>query len=121
MKPVIRLTLLIAATFLISACGPDEAQLRAELNGIEQEMLVLRTAAYQHQSAMDKAQFDAFISGFATTYGAMDGDYELAGQGVGGAIDAVNRADVAGYTLDQIQQRYNVLAQRREEILRSLQ
>jgi hypothetical protein len=83
-------------------------------------MMALQNAAYQHQSAMNQASFDAFLGGFAEGFGAMDGNYELAGAGVGGVADAANRADVAGYSLNQIQERYNTIAKRREEIVAAL-
>lgn len=106
---------------IFGSCGPNKSQLRTELQGVEREMMDLQAAAYQHQSAMNQADFDSFVGGFATGFGAVGGDYQLAGQGVSQVVDAANRSDVAAYTIDQIQQRYKVLAKRRMEIVKALQ
>ncbi len=50
----------------------------------------------------------------------MSGDYGLAGDGVGTAIDATNQANAASYSLNQIKQRHDQLAKRRAEIVGKL-
>lgn len=121
MKAFIRLILPIIIASLVSSCGPSKSQLKAELQGVEREMIVLQAAANRHRSEMRKADFDAFISGFATGFGIVADSGDLTTVGARGIEDASNRSDVAAYSLNQIQQRYNVLAKRREEIIRALQ
>jgi hypothetical protein len=69
---------------------------------------------------MSQAEFDAFIGSFAAGYGAVTGDYGLAGDGAGTAYNATNQASAANYSLDQIRKRFDVLSKRRLAILKEL-
>jgi hypothetical protein len=112
--------LLIALAFLFVACGPDETQLHAELKSIDAEIVQLRIAAEQQRAQMDQAEFNAFIGSFAAGYGATSGDYELAKDGVGTAVDSSRQYDVSKYSHEQLKQRYEILAKRRTEIVAQL-
>ncbi|GAA5117426.1 hypothetical protein JIN84_17400 [Luteolibacter yonseiensis] len=112
--------LIIACTFLFVACGPDRARLRTELQSIEAEMVQLRIAAEQQRAQMDQAEFNVFIGSFAAGYGATSGDYELAKDGVGTAVDSSRQYDVSKYSHEQLKQRYDTLATRRTEIVTQL-
>ncbi|MEO5917254.1 MAG: hypothetical protein ABIS50_23690 [Luteolibacter sp.] len=112
--------LLIAFTFLFVACGPNKAQLRAELQSIESEMVSLRISAEQHRAQMDQAEYDAFIGSFAAGYGTTSGDYKLAGDGAGAVARSSRQYDASSYSLDQLKQRYEALAKRRMEIVAKL-
>jgi hypothetical protein len=105
---------------LLSSCGPSESELRAELQSIDRELMELRTAAYRYQSEMGQAEFAAFISSFAAGYGAVTEDYQLAGDGVGGAYNAVKQHETSSYSLDQIRSRQQVLGKRRAEVMAQL-
>jgi hypothetical protein len=115
--------ILIALLFslILPSCGPSEAELRAELQSIDREMVMLRNAAYRHQSEMNQAEFAAFIGSFATGYGITSGEGDLTGEGVGTVIDAASDYDVASYSLEQIKQRQMELLKRRTVILGKLQ
>ena len=110
-KNLILLTFLFS--FLIQACGPNEAELRVELQAIDREMVMLRNAAYRHQSQMNQAELAAFIGSFATGYGITSGEGGIAGEGIGTVIDAASDYDVASYSLEQIKQRQMELIKRR--------
>lgn len=112
------MTMLLAA--ILPSCGPSEAELRAELQSIDHEMVMLRNAAYRHQSQMGQAEFAAFIGSFATGYGITSGEGELAGEGVGTVISAASDYDVASYSLEQIKQRQMALMKRRVVITSKL-
>ena len=112
--------LLIAFTFLFVACGPNKAQLRAELQSVESEMVQLRIAAELHRAQMDQAEYDAFIGSFAAGYGSTSGDYELAGNGADTVARSSRQYDASSYSLDQLKQRYEALAQRRTAIVKQL-
>ena len=114
-KPI---TLLLAC--VLASCGPSESELRAELRQIDGEILQLNIAAQQHRAQMSQAELDAFVGSFAAGYGAVSGDYSLAGDGVGTAYNATNQASAANYSLDQIRKRWEVLSKRRLEILKEL-
>lgn len=110
-KVLILLTLLFS--LLVPSCGPNKSELRAELRSIDGELMLLRNAAYQHQSQMNQAEFAAFIGSFATGYGITSGEGELAGEGVGTVINAASDYDVASFSLEQIKQRQMELLKRR--------
>ena len=112
-----RQIIILLAFLLITACGSNKAQLRSELQSIDAEMLSLRIAAEQHRAQMDQTEFNTFIGSFAAGYGTTSGDYELAGDGADAAIQSSRQYDVSSYSLDQLKQRYEVLAQRRAEIV----
>lgn len=112
--------LLCALALLLTACGPSESELRAELRSIEAEMTQLGISAGQYRAQMSQAEFDTFVGSFAAGYGAVAGDYSLAGDGAVSAISANSQAEAAGRSLEQLRQRYSKLNQRREEILREL-
>ncbi len=105
---------------LLSSCGPSKAELRAELQSIDHELVMLRNAAYHHQSQMSQAEFTAFIGSFATGYGITSGEGGMAGDGIGTVIDAASDYDVASYSLDQIKQRQMELLKRRTVIVSKL-
>ena len=106
---------------MLQSCGgPNKSELRTELQSIDHELVVLRTAAYKYQSQMNQAEFATFIGSFATGYGATSGDRELVGEGVGTVIGASSDHDVASYSLDQIKQRQFQLMSRRSQILAKL-
>ena len=108
------LTLLFS--LLLPSCGPNESDLRAELQSIDHELVMLRNAAYRHQSQMNQAEFAAFIGSFATGYGITSGEDDLAGEGVGTVINAASDYDVASFSLEQIKQRQMELLKRRTVI-----
>lgn len=104
----------------LQSCGPNKAELRAELQSIDHELVILRNAAYRYQSQMDQAEFATLIGSFATGYGATSGDGELVGDGVGTVVEASGNYDVASYSLDQIKQRQAQLLTRRNQIVAKL-
>jgi len=114
MKKAILVTLALAG--LLAACGSSKSKLRAELQSVDLELASLRVAAGQHRAQMSQAEFDGFIGSFPAGYGAVLGDYGLAGDGVGTAVNATNQANAASYSLDQLKQRHDQLAKRRAEI-----
>ena len=118
MKKAVLVTLALAG--LLAACGPSKSELRAELRAIDTELVSLRVAAEQHRAQMGQAEFDAFIGSFAAGYGAVSGDYDLAGDGVGTAVNANSQASAAYYSLDQIKQRSSLLSKRRAEVVGKL-
>lgn len=118
MKKNLFLTLILSS--LIAACGSNEAELRAELQSIDREMVMLRNAAYRHQSQMNQADFAAFIGLFATGYGITSGEGGVTGEGIGTVIDAASDYDVASYSLEQIKQRQMELLKRRVMITAKL-
>jgi hypothetical protein len=123
LKTVMKLAIiasLVVAACLVPSCGPGEKELRAELKTIDAEILSLQIAARQYQSQMSQADFDAFIGSFAAGFGAVTGDGELAIDGSGTALDAAQQARAAGYSLDQISQRFDALSARQREILKDL-
>ena len=113
-NPLILLTLLVS--LILPSCGPNEADLRAELQAIESEMVMLRNAAYRYQSQMSQAEFASFVGGLATGYGITTGEGELAGEGASTMINATSDHDVASYSLEQIKQRQIELIRRRTSI-----
>ena len=118
MKTRYLLPLLVAC--LMTACGPSESELRAELSRINAQMMSLNIAAQQHRAQMSQAEFDAFIGSFAAGYGAVSGDYELAGDGATTAYQSSQQYDASSYSLDQLKQRFDTLAERRLEIIKDL-
>jgi len=113
-------SLLLVLAILFASCGPSESDHRVELRSIDSELFQLGIAAQQHRAQMSNAEFDAFIGSFAAGYGAVSGDYCLSGDGASTAYDATHRADVAGYSLDQVRNRVDALTKRRSEILNDL-
>ena len=113
------LPLLLAC--LVTACGPSESELRAELSQIDGELMSLRIAAQNHRAQMSQAEIDAFLGSFAVGYGAVSGDYGLAGQGAGTAYNASNQANASSYSLAQIKERASTLMKRRIVILGELE
>ncbi len=111
--------MLLAA--MLASCGPNEAELRAELQAIDHEMVMLRNAAYRHQSEMSQAEFAALIGSFATGYGITSGEGGVAGEGIGTVVNAASNYDVASYSLEQIKQRQMELLKRRTIITKQLQ
>jgi len=110
-KTLMLLTLLFS--LMLPSCGPNKADLRAELQSIDHEMVMLRNAAYRYQSQMNQAEFASFIGGFATGYGITSGEGQLAGEGASTVINAASDHDVASYSLEQIKQRQMELIKRR--------
>jgi hypothetical protein len=117
-KPLILLTLVFSV--LIPACGPNESELRTELQSIDSELMSLRNAAYRHQSEMNQAEFASFIGTFATGYGITSGEDDITGEGVGTVINAASDYDVASYSLEQIKERQMELLKRRTVIMGQL-
>lgn len=111
----------LAVFFMAQACGPNKAELRAELQSIDGEMVMLRNAAYRHQSEMSQAEFSAFMGAFATGYGLTSGEGDITGEGIGTVVGAASEYDVASYSLEQIKQRQMELLKRRTVILGKLQ
>lgn len=107
------------ALFLV-ACGPNDSELRAELRSIEDEMTRLAISANRYRAEMNEAEFATFIGSFAAGFGAVSGDYSMAGDGAYTAINASSQASAAGRSLEQIRDRHIQLAKRREEIRRKL-
>ncbi|MCB1077332.1 MAG: hypothetical protein KDM64_05820 [Verrucomicrobiae bacterium] len=122
MKPfACHAVVLLLGVVLLTGCGgPSQAELRVELQSIENEMMQLEVAAYHLRSQMKQADWQGFIGGFATGFGTMTGNGQLALDGGGVVVEAAGAYDRAGYGLQQVQNRYNQLAMRRAEILRRL-
>ncbi|MCW1922637.1 hypothetical protein OKA05_08730 [Luteolibacter arcticus] len=118
MKKSIIVILVLAA--VLAACGPDKAKLRAELQSIDAELVQIRSVAGQYRARMSAAEFDAFVGSFAAGYGAVSGDYQLAGDGVGTAVESALQYDASSISLDQLKQRHEQLAKRRTEIVPQL-
>lgn len=112
--------LALMASFIFSACGPNKSELRAELQSIEHEMVMLRNAAYRYQSQMSQAEFASFVGGIATGYGITAGEGDLAGEGASTVINAASDYDVANYSLEQIKQRLIELGKRRVGLISKL-
>ena len=107
-------------SLILPSCGPSEAELRAELQSIDGELVMLRNAAYRHQSEMNQAEFAAFIGSFATGYGITSGEGDLTGDGISTVVNAESNYDVASYSLEQIRQRQMELLKRRTVITSKL-
>lgn len=120
MKHLLSTLALCCVAILVISCGPNKAELRRELLVIEGEMTQLNMTAYSLKSQMSRAEWQSFLGGFAATYGAFGGDGQLALQGAGTALEAVDNYDRANYSMKQIQARWNTLSARREEILKHL-
>ena len=118
MKKSIIVVIILAVA--LAACGPDKSKLRAELQLIDAELLQIRTTAGHYQDRLSAAEFDAFIGSLAAGYGAMTGDFELAGDGVDTAVSSVNDHGISKASLDQLKQRHDQLAKRRAEITSQL-
>jgi hypothetical protein len=116
-KSIIAIILLVA---VLAACGPDKAKLRTELQSIDTELVQIRAVADQYRARMSAAEFDAFVGSFAAGYGAVSGDYQLAGDGVGTAVESAIQYDASSISLDQLKQRYDQLAKRRAELVSQL-
>ena len=111
-----------ASSLLLTACGgPSKAELRAELQQIEGEMMQLEMMAYDARSRMSQAEWQSFVGGFAAGFGAVSGDGQMTFAGGNAVAGASGDYDRARFNLQQIQGRYNQLAQRRIEIHRELQ
>lgn len=108
------------ALFLSACGGPSKAELRAELQGIESEMMQLEMAANNFRSQMTQAEWQSILGGFAFGYGLVGGDSQLAMDGGGAWAGAAGNLDRAHFSLQQVQNRYNQLAQRRAEIMGQL-
>ena len=117
-KNLMLLTLILS--FLNPSCGPNEAELRAELQAIDSEMVMLRNAAYRHQSEMSQAEFAALIGTFTTGYGITSGEGDVTGEGIGTVVGAASDYDVASYSLEQIKDRQMELLKRRTVIMSKL-
>ena len=118
MKKSIIVVLTLAV--VLAACGPDKAKLRAELQSIDTELVQIRAVAEQYRAQMNEAEFDAFVGSFAAGYGAVSGDYELAGDGIDTAVESAIQHDASSHSLDQLTQRHDQLAKRRAEIASQL-
>jgi hypothetical protein len=118
MKKSIIVVLVLAA--VLAACSPDKAKLRAELQSIDAELSQIHAVAEQYRARMSAAEFDAFVGSFAAGYGAVSGDYQLAGDGVGTAVESAIHYDASSISLDQLKQRHDRIAKRREEIVSKL-
>jgi len=116
--PLILLTLLLP--LMLPSCGPNEADLRVELQAIDSEMVMLRNAVYRHQSEMSQAEFAALIGTFTTGYGITSGDGDVTGEGIGTVVGAVSNYDIASYSLEQIKERQVEFLKRRLVILSKL-
>lgn len=122
MKALAPLFFIPLTALLLSACGgPSKAELRAEQQQIEAEMMQLYWTAQSLKSQMSQAQWQQFFGGFAATFGTFNGDGQLALQGTGAAVDGIGSYDRANLNLQQIEQRFMALDHRRNEILRILQ
>jgi len=110
----------LVLVIILASCGPNKGQLRSELRAVETEMMQITLVAKQQQARMSQAQYQAFIGSFAAGFGAVSGDYDLAGDGVDTAVESNRQVDVSSYSLDQLSRRYNALAQRRAEIVKLL-
>jgi hypothetical protein len=122
MKALAPLFFIPLTALLLSACGgPSKAELRAELQQIEAEMMQLEMMAYDARSRMSQADWQNFLGGFAAGFGVVSGDDNMALTGGHAIAGATGDYDRARFNLQQIQGRYNQLAQRRFEILRILQ
>jgi hypothetical protein len=118
MKKSIIVILVLAA--VLAACGPDKAKLRAELQSIDAELGQIHAVAEQYRARMSAAEFDAFVGSFAAGYGAVSGDYQLAGDGVGTAVESAIQYDASSISLDQLKQRHDQLAKRRADVVSQL-
>ncbi len=116
--PLLLLTLLLGLMQL--SCGPSENELRAELRSIDGELMMLRNAAYQYQSQMSQAEFNAMIGSFATGYGITSGESGLAMDGAVTVAGAASNYDTASYSLEQIKRRQTELMKRRAFIVAKL-
>lgn len=107
----------ICVCLFLSACGgPSKAELRAELQQIEGELMQLEMMAYDARSRMSQAEWQNFLGGFATGFGAVSGDGKMALAGGNAIAGASGDFDRARFNLQQIQARYNQLAARHNEI-----
>ena len=111
----------LVGSLLVACGGPNEAELRAELQQIEGEMMQLEMMAYEFQSRMSQAEWQTFLGGFAAGFGLTSGNDQLTYSGGNAIAGASGDYDRARFNLQQIQGRYNQLAQRRIEIHRELQ
>jgi len=118
MKKSIIVILILAV--VLAACGPNKSKLRTELQSIDAELVYIRTTAGHYRDRMSAAEFDAFIGSLAAGYGAMTGDFELAGDGVDTAVSSVNDHGISRASLDQLKQRHDQLAKRRAEVASQL-
>jgi hypothetical protein len=114
------LAIIILVIVISVACGPYRSKLRSELQSIDAELVQIRAVAEQCRAQMNQAEFDAFIGSFAAGYGAVAGDYQLAGDGAGTAVDSAFRYDASSTSLEQLKQRHDQLAKRRAEIVSRL-
>jgi hypothetical protein len=122
MIPILRTLLCSAILSLLPACGgPDTANLLAEKRAIEQELMQLELIANQMRAQMSQAEWQSFFGGFAAGFGIVGGDGQVALNGAGAVADAVGSYDAANLNLQQVQNRYNQLAQRWREIQSILQ
>ena len=110
----------IALVAILAACGPDRAKLRTELQSINAELDQIRTSAAQQQARMSAAEFDAHIGSFAAGYGAVSGDYDLAGRGVDVAAQSAMDFGTSSNALEQLKNRHDQLAKRRAKIVSKL-
>lgn len=110
----------IALAAILAACGPNKAKLRTELQSIDAELVQIQATAGHYRDRMSAAEFDAFIGSFAAGYGAMTGDFELAGDGVDTAVWSVSDHGNSSASLKQLKQRHDQLAKRRGEIMSQL-
>lgn len=122
MKPLLfNLSSCLLALFLSACGGPSKAELRAEQAGIEQELMQIEMAANQLRAQVTQAEWQSFFGGFATSFGFFSGDNQTALQGAGVVANAAGNHDLATRNLQQLQVRYNQLAQRWNEIESILQ
>lgn len=120
MKPPISALAYCCVAIFLAACGPNKAELKKELYVIEAEMTQLNMTAYSLNSQMSQAELQTFFGGFAASYGAFGGDGQLALQGAGTALEAVDSYDRANYNMNQIKARWNTISARRDEILEQI-
>lgn len=113
--------LAVLVGLLLSACGgASKAELRAELQQIEGELMQLEMMAYDARSRMSQADWQNFLGGFAAGFGAVSGDGQMTFAGGNAIAGASGDYDRARFNLQQIQTRYNQLAQQHGEIRKKL-
>lgn len=117
MKSVIIISLLI---FTICACGSNKTALRAELQEVEAEMIQLSTSARQYQKQMNQADDQSLLGSFAAGFGAVSGYIDLTGEGIGSVVQSSRDHNASRDALEQLSQRYDALAQRRDRLLQKL-
>lgn len=96
------LAICCTAIFTSSCGGPSKADLRAELQMVENEMMQLNSQAYNLKSQMNQAEWQSLFGGFAAGFGATSGDGTLALDGAGVVVNAAGNYDRAKFNYNQI-------------------